>query len=226
MCHHLDLEIISSVLIIIGIDLILGGDNAIVIALACRNLPEKDRNKAIIIGTGLAIVLRSVLTIGALYLLQVPFLQFIGGLLLLWIAFQLLNNQSDNQTKITSNVTIGSVVKTIIFADLVMGLDNVIAVAGAAKGNIYLVIFGLLISVPIVIWGSKLILFIIERFPTFIYFGAGILAYTAGTMILAEERLEYFYMSIPLITKFVPVIAIFVVFASSFFSKKLKYVLD
>ena len=171
----MDLEFLTSVLMIVGIDVVLGGDNAIVIALASRNLPESKRNKAILIGTLLAIVLRIILTILAVYLLDIPFLQLIGGVLLTLIAVNLLTDNSNDLSSIQGKTTLFQAVRTIVFADLVMGFDNVIAIAGAAHGRFLLVIIGLLISIPIIIWGSKLILILMERFPFLIYCGAAIL---------------------------------------------------
>lgn len=183
----MELELITSILIIIGIDIVLGGDNAIVIALACRNLPERHRNKAIIIGTLLAIVCRILLTICAVYLLAIPFLHFIGGVLLVYIAAQLILDQG-NETIVEGRHSLGAAIKTIVVADIVMGIDNVMAVAGAAHGNFYLVIIGLVFSIPIIIWGSKIILVAMEKYPIIIYFGASILCYTAGKMIIFEPK--------------------------------------
>lgn len=203
----LDVELLSQILIIIGIDIVLGGDNAIVIALACRNLPGDKRNKAILLGTGLAIVVRVLLTIIAVYLLMIPYLQLIGGLFLVYIAYNLLSEEGDDVNKIRGGTTLFQAVRTIVVADLVMGFDNVLAVAGAAGGKIILVVAGLLISIPIIVWGSKIILKFMERFPIIIYIGAGILALTAGKMITHEERIKplleaYSYSNyiIPLIT--------------------------
>ena len=203
----MDLELLSQILIIIGIDIVLGGDNAIVIALACRNLPVDKRNKAILLGTGLAIVVRVALTILAVYLLMIPYLQLIGGLFLVYIAYNLLTEDGDDVDKIRGGTTLFQAVRTIVVADLVMGFDNVLAVAGAAHGNIILVVAGLLISIPIIVWGSKIILKFMERFPIIIYIGAGILALTAGKMMTHEERIQpllesysYSYHIIPLIT--------------------------
>lgn len=191
----MDLEFLTSVLMIVGIDVVLGGDNAIVIALASRNLPEAKRNKAILIGTLLAIVLRILLTIIAVYLLDIPFLQLIGGALLTFIAVNLLTDNSNDLSSIQGKTTLFQAVRTIVFADLVMGFDNVIAIAGAAHGRLLLVIIGLLISIPIIIWGSKLILILMERFPLLIYCGAAILSYTAGKMITHEDRLATFFIT-------------------------------
>jgi YjbE family integral membrane protein len=184
-----ELELITSILIIIGIDIVLGGDNAIVIALACRNLPERYRNKAIVIGTLLAILCRIILTVGAVYLLAIPFLQFVGGILLIYIAVQLIMDQGE-ETLVKGSSSLGVAIKTIVVADIVMGIDNVMAVAGAAHGNFYLVIIGLVFSIPIIIWGSKIILVAMEKYPIIIYFGASILCYTAGKMIINEPRVS------------------------------------
>ncbi|HHW39055.1 MAG TPA: TerC family protein [Bacillales bacterium] len=203
----MDFELLSQILIIIGIDIVLGGDNAIVIALACRNLPVNRRNKAILIGTGLAIIVRIALTILAVYLLMIPYLQLVGGLFLIYIAYNLLTEEGDDVNKIRGGTSLFQAVRTIVVADLVMGFDNVLAVAGAAGGKIMLVVVGLLISIPIIVWGSKIILKFMERFPIIIYIGAGILALTAGKMITHEERIQplletysYSYYIIPLIT--------------------------
>lgn len=208
-----------AILIIISIDIVLGGDNAIVIALASRNLPESQRNKAILFGTGLAVVVRILLTILAVYLLTIPYLQLIGGILLVIIALKLLISNDDDTTHIRPSVSLSAAVKTIVFADVVMGLDNVIAVAGAAHGNILLVMIGLLVSVPIIIWGSKLILYLLERFPLLVYVGSSILAYTAGNMIIHEQRLSFFYEQYPLLKASLPFIVIaFVLIIGRLFS--------
>lgn len=182
----MDSELVWSLLTIIGIDIILGGDNAIVVAMACRNLPPHLRNKAIVMGIALAVLARGLLTIGAVYLLSIPYLMAIGGVFLIWIAFRLVQTD-DSHSSMGNNYSIADAIKTIVIADIVMGFDNVIAVAGAAKGNTSLVIAGLIISVPIIIWGSKLILMAMKKFPVIIYIGAGILLYTAGKMIMHEQ---------------------------------------
>ncbi len=218
----MDIELITAILIIIGIDIVLGGDNAIVIALACRNLPEKQRNKAIVLGTMLAIVLRILCTVLAVFLLKIPFLQFVGGCFLLLIAYKLLTDHDDDKSRIKGGVSLSTAVKTIVIADLVMGLDNVIAVAGAAHGRIHLVILGLIISIPIIIWGSKLILYIMERFPIFVYVGAAILAYTAGKMMVHEKKLDYLYEQFKPISEVFPFIVIIVVILIGYLTNKYK----
>jgi YjbE family integral membrane protein len=184
----LETDILTSIFSIIMIDIILGGDNAIVIALACRNLPEKNKNKAIFLGTTLAIVVRILLTVIVVYLLKIPFVMLIGGLMLILISYNLLTENNNHDT-IKGDTTLWGAIRTIVFADLIMGLDNVLAIAGASEGKIYLVMIGLLISVPIIIWGSKVILHFMDRFPILIYLGSGILAFTAGKMITSEEKL-------------------------------------
>ncbi|WP_093137511.1 TerC family protein [Salinibacillus kushneri] len=211
---------IMSILAIIGIDLVLGGDNAIVIALASRNLPRSQRNKAIIWGTGLAICIRVLLTAVALYLLQIPFLKLVGGLLLIYIAIHLLTDDED-EPDIKGSDNLLSAIKTIVFADVVMGFDNVIALAGASGGNIILVIIGLLISVPIIIWGSKIILLFMEKFPILVYIGASILAYTAGEMILGEERLQSLFEQYYALQYILPIATIlFVVIVGQYINQR------
>lgn len=180
-------DFFSALLSIVVIDLVLAGDNAIVIGLAARKLPVQQQRKAVLWGTVGAVVIRSLLTMIAVYLLMVPGLMGIGGALLIWIAYKLLaNDRGHEDVKVAS--TFGEALRTILIADAVMGLDNVLAVAGAAHGSFLLVVIGLAISVPIVVWGSTLILRLIERFPVIIYIGSGVLAFTAGRMIV-EERL-------------------------------------
>lgn len=186
----MDQEFLLSLLMIIGIDLVLGADNAVVIAMACRNLPVIQRNKAIIFGTILAIVVRIVITILAVYLLNIPFLQLIGGVFLLYIAFHLIVGKDDDSNKIKSHSSLWKAVQTIVIADILMGFDNVIAVAGAAQGHMILVAFGLLISIPIIIWGSKFILVLLTKYPLLIYVGGGLLSFTAGKMIIGDDKLQ------------------------------------
>ena len=181
----------QALLAIIIIDLVLAGDNAIVIALAARSLPQQLQKRAIIWGTVGAIVVRSALTLVVVWLLTVPGLKLVGGLLLIWIAVKLLLPQDESQAH-GNAATAGfwGAMKTIVIADAVMGLDNVLAVGGAAQGDYLLVVLGLLISVPIVVWGSTLILKWVERFPIIVYFGAAVLAWTAVTMIISEPLIE------------------------------------
>jgi len=176
---------ILNLLEILLINIVLSGDNAVVIALACRNLPNEYKKKAIFYGTFGAVALRVVLTFVAVYVLTIPFLNFIGGILLVWIAINLLRGEEEGDIK--ANTTLSGAIKTIVIADLVMSLDNVVAVAGAANGSILLIILGLIISIPLIIWGSQILMKIMDRFPIIIIFGAGLLGYTAGEMILKDK---------------------------------------
>jgi YjbE family integral membrane protein len=221
----LDFEFIRQLLIIVGIDIVLGGDNALVIALASRNLPKSQRNKAIFLGTGLAIFMRIMLTIVALYLLKIPYLQLAGGILLIWIAYKLLVEDGGEASKIKGGTTLFQAVRTIVFADIIMGFDNVLAIAGAAHHDISLVIFGLLISIPIIIWGSKIILVLMDRFPILIYFGAGILAYTAGTMITHEEQMLPILENNEMLSIAIPLLTILFVLFSGWVSKSFRFYL-
>jgi YjbE family integral membrane protein len=176
-----------AVLQIIAIDIVLGGDNAVVIALACRRLPEKQRNLGIFWGVFGAIGLRVVLIFFALTLLAIPFLKIVAALLLLWIGIKLLQPEPQrNGHQIDASTTLPGAIKTNIIADAVMSLDNVIAIAGAAKDSIGLVIFGLVVSVPIIVWGSKLVMKLMDRFPIVIVIGAGLLGWIAGDMSVTD----------------------------------------
>lgn len=187
----------GALLAIVVIDLVLAGDNAIVIAMAARNLPDHLRRKAIIWGTAGAVVMRVLMTIGVVWLLQIPGLLLVGGIALLWIAYRLLTQSDDGEAHGVQATTMAAALKTIIIADTVMGIDNVLGVAGAAKGSMALVIIGLLISVPIMVWGSTLALKLIERFPATIFIGAAILVYTAMHMIVTEPIAKPLWDSLP-----------------------------
>jgi YjbE family integral membrane protein len=180
----------SALLAIILIDLVLAGDNAIVIALAARNLPVPLRRKAIIWGTVGAILVRSVMTIGVVWLLKIPGLMLVGGLGLLWVAYKLLVPAQDEDGHGPVASTFWGAMKTIVVADALMGVDNVLGVAGAAHGAFDLVVIGLLISVPIVVFGSSVVLKLVDRFPIIIQLGAAVLAFTAAKMITGEPVLD------------------------------------
>lgn len=183
----------SALLAIVLIDLVLAGDNAIVIALAARSLPPNLQKKAVIWGTVGAIAVRSLMTLGVVWLLQIPGLMLVGGLGLVWIAWRLLVPAGDGGGHEVQATTFLGAMKTIVIADALMGVDNVLGVAGAAQGSFDLVIIGLLISVPIVVWGSALVLKWVERYPAITYVGAGVLAFTAGKMIVAEPLLDAWF---------------------------------
>jgi len=180
---------------IIMIDILLGGDNAVVIALACRKLPPKQRTQGILWGTAGAIVLRIILIFFALQLLAIPFLKIVGALLLVWIGVKLLvPEHSDGHADIAGSDRLWGAVKTVIVADFVMSVDNVIAIAGAAESSgtghgMALVIFGVLVSIPIIVWGSQMVLKLMDRFPVIITFGGMLLGWIAGTMIVTDPVL-------------------------------------
>lgn len=177
---------------IIMIDLLLSGDNAVVIALACRNLPEAQRKKGILYGVGGAIGLRVVLTFFAVGLLALPYLKLVGALLLLWIGIKLIlpEDEEHGDGNIKAEANLWGAVKTIIIADFVMSLDNVLGVAAAAKGEPLLLIFGLLVSIPMIAWSSQLVLKLIDRFAFIIYAGGALLGYVAGEMLVGEAALK------------------------------------
>jgi len=175
-----------AVMQIIAIDIVLGGDNAVVIALASRRLPEAQRKLAIFWGVFGAIALRVVLIFFALKLLQIPYLKIVGAILLFWIGLKLMAPQDEGDHEIDASTNLFGAVKTIIVADAVMSLDNVIAIAGAAKDSIGLVVFGLVVSVPIIVWGSKLVLMLMDRFPVVVVGGAALLGWIAGDMFVHD----------------------------------------
>lgn len=180
----------SALLAIVVIDLVLAGDNAIVIALAARQVPAHLQRKAVIWGTVGAIAVRCLMTVGVVWLLRIPGLMLVGGLGLLWIAYGLLKPQDGKDTHAPAKATFWGAMQTIVVADALMGVDNVLGVAGAAKGSLALVILGLLVSVPIVVFGSTLVLRLVERFPAIVYLGAAVLAYTAAHMVVDEPLLD------------------------------------
>ena len=174
---------------IIAIDILLGGDNAVVIALASRRLPDAQRKKAIFWGMFGAVALRVVLIFFALQLLQIPFLKIVGGLLLLWIGVKLLLPQQEGGHDIAAAASLGGAIRTIVVADAVMSLDNVIGIAAAAKDSLILVVFGLVVSIPIIVWGSRFVLKLMDRFPIVIVGGAALLGWIGGGMITGDAVL-------------------------------------
>ena len=188
---------------IILIDILLGGDNAVVIALACRKLPPKQRMRGILWGTAGAILLRVVLIFFALTLLAIPFLKLVGAALLLWIGVKLRRPEDDDgHAGLPASDRLLAAIKTVIVADFVMSLDNVIAIAGAAEGaggdhKMVLVVFGLLVSIPIIVWGSQLVIKLMERFPMVITFGAALLGWIAGDMAIGDPALAPWVATLP-----------------------------
>ncbi len=174
------------VLQIIGIDILLAGDNAVVIALACRSLPPEQRRMGIILGVAVAIIMRVVFAAGVSVLMGLAFLKLVGGLLLFWIAIKLLLPEEEGEASVGDSGNLWSAVKTIAVADLVMSLDNVVAIAAVAKGNIWLIAFGLIVSIPLIVAGAALILGLLTRYPILIWGGAGLLGWIAGELIHKE----------------------------------------
>lgn len=168
------------------IDLVLSSDNAVVIGMACRGLPRNERKRAILYGTLGAILLRIVLTGMTTWMLDIPLVKAIGGLLLLWIACKLMLGENEELADVSHNQTIGQAVRTIIVADFVMSLDNVLAVGGAAHGDLWLVLLGLAMSIPLLMWGSVWIARVMNRFPSMVIIGGGILTFTAVDMCLQD----------------------------------------
>jgi YjbE family integral membrane protein len=190
----LSLQFLSALLAIIVIDLVLAGDNAIVIALAARNLPPPLQKKAVFWGAIGAVVVRAVLTMAVVWLLKIPGFLLVGGLVLIWIAYHMEEEDGGvGHENVVSATSFRAAIQTIVIADTIMGVDNVLAVAGAAHGSFLLVVIGLLISIPIVMLGSTLILKWIERYPSIIYIGSGVLAWTAAKMITTEGVLAGFF---------------------------------
>lgn len=198
---------------IIFIDLILAGDNAIVVGMAARKLPKSIQKKAIFYGTGGAVALRILATLVVVWLLKVPWLLAVGGVLLIFIAYKVLADE-EKEEKIEAKDSLGAAVRTIIIADAAMGLDNVIAVAGASNQHVVLVVVGLMISVPIVVWGSTIFIKLLNLFPWIAYVGAAVLAYTASHMITKEARLAPVFEDKPILQYgFIAVVVIAVLYA-------------
>jgi YjbE family integral membrane protein len=174
------------VLKIIWINILLSGDNAVVIALACRALPRRQRVWGIILGAAAAVALRVVFTVGLQYVLEIPALRLVGGLLLLWIAIKLLVQEEANEDSVNSSDTLWGAVRTVAIADIVMSLDNVLAIAAAAKGHPWLIGFGLLVSIPLIVAGATLIMALLHKFPVLVWAGAGLLGWIAGELLMED----------------------------------------
>lgn len=203
---------------IIVINMVLSGDNAVVIAMACRNLPVEQRKWGIIWGTAGAVVFRVVLTFVAAWLLQFAYLQIVGGLLLIYIAIHLL--AQDEGEEIEAKNDLISAIKTIIFADVIMSLDNVLGIAAIAGDNFLLLIIGLCVSIPIVVFGATIVLKLMDRFPIIIWIGAGILGYVAGEMFVKDKATVDFFHARPALHSVVPFLGVAVVIVVSYFLRK------
>ncbi|WP_409341303.1 TerC family protein [Paenibacillus sp. MBLB4367] len=199
------------------INIVLSGDNAVVIALASKNLPIEQRKKAIWWGAFGAVGLRLVLTIAAVSLLKVPYIQAAGSFLLMWIAVKLLI-EDEGETNVKEATTLGKAVWTIIVADFVMSLDNVLAIAAAAKNDVAVIILGIGLSIPIIVWGSTLVMKLLHKFPVFVFIGAGILGYTAGEMFIGDKKVsEYFHSD--LLHTLLPIVLALVVIVAGIVKK-------
>ena len=185
---------ISTVIEIIIINVLLSGDNAVVIALACRSLPPEQRKWGILLGSGAAVLLRILFTLVVVQLLALPYLKLIGGLLLLWIAIKLVIDETDN-SNVKAHGSIWNAVQTIAIADAVMSLDNVVAIAAVAKGSMPLIIFGLIIAIPLVVFGSSMLLKLIERFPPLVWAGAALLGWVAGDILSDDSAMVAWFGS-------------------------------
>ncbi|WP_188261607.1 TerC family protein [Azospirillum tabaci] len=212
-------DFMIALLQIIWIDILLSGDNALVIALACRSLPPKQQKIGVFLGTGAAIVLRVLFAVIIAYLLAIPYLKIIGGALLFWIAIKLMLPTEEEAQAEHDGTSAGlwGVVRTIVIADAVMSLDNVIAIAAASHGNTVLLILGLAISIPLIVFGSTLILKAIERLPALVYAGAGLLGYIAAEVILTDPSIHSNVTeSLPVLTGTAPFVAALGVMTAGF----------
>jgi YjbE family integral membrane protein len=211
----------TALLKIIGVNIVLSGDNAVVIALAARSLPAKQQKLAIFWGSAAAIIMRIVLTIFAVALLALPWLKLIGSVLLLWIGVKLLVPEEEDP-EVSASDNLIAAIKTILIADLVMSLDNVIAVAAAAGGSLALLIIGLAISIPLVIFGATLLVKVMERYPIIIVIGAGLIGFVAGEMAWEDKAIEGFTHGFPSAMKYVCAVigAAFVVFLGQWIAKR------
>ena len=206
---------------IIWIDILLSGDNAVLIALACRRLPEHQRRKAILFGTGAAIGLRIIFAIFVVQLLAVPYLKTVGALLLVWIAVKLiLPEDAEEGANVDGASTLPGVIKTIVIADAVMSLDNVIGIGAAAKGHVSLIVFGLAFSIPLIIWGSTFILKMLDRHQWIVYVGGALLGFIAGELVVTDPALAGYMDGVPLINWWLPAFGIVIVLVTGYVLRK------
>ncbi|WNS43800.1 TerC family protein [Paenibacillus sp. MMS20-IR301] len=206
---------------ILMINLVLSGDNAMVIAMASKNLPEKHRKQAVWWGAAGAVGLRCILTFAAVLLLKIPYIEAGGAILLLWISFKLLLEEEE-ELKIEGSSSVWRSVRTILLADFIMSLDNVLAIAGLAKGDLALIVIGIAISIPIVVWGSGIIVGWLHRFPVLVFIGAYILAYTAGNMLLQDAKFgAVLSFLLPTIHSMLPVILGIIVVLTGMFKRRI-----
>ena len=211
---------LTSLFSIVILDLVLAGDNALVIGLAASRLPTHQQKKAIIWGALAAVIIRALATFAVVWLLKIPGLLCIGGLILLYIACHLINNSKKQHRPINASTSLLSALKTIVTADVMMGLDNVLAMAGAAQGNFILITIGLLITVPIIMGGSTICAKLINRFSFLIYLGAGVLAYTAANMITSEPYVSALFAAQPIMKYGIILLLMISVFSTKIFCRK------
>jgi len=212
-------EYIWAVFSIIVADLILAGDNALLIGLACRGLPPELKRRAVVWGVAGAVVLRIFFTSIVVYLMLVPFLRAAGGLVLGWIALKLLVRKEET-VKVNPAASFAGAVRTIIMADLVMSFDNMLAVAGAARGHVELVVFGLLLSIPILFVGSQAIAWLVERYPVFLYAGAGVLTWVAGTMVAEDPAVHPLLAPWPALDYLIPLAVTAVILPAGWYLRR------
>lgn len=224
MALPVDQSFVVNVLKIVVIDLVLSGDNAVVIAMAVKNLPSDVRNRAAIVGATGAVALRIGFTAAAAMLLNVPFLQSIGGVILFWIAYKLLIEEEEGEETPGEIRDFWEAVRIIVLADLVMSLDNILAVGGASEGNLFLMIFGLAFSIPLVLFGSSLLAALLNRWPALAYVGSGILAWTAGRMVVHDNIVNSWLapLHIPQMEFLLPGVATAVVVMAGFLASRRK----
>ncbi len=218
--EHLSSELFMSVISIILIDLVLGGDNAIVIGMAARNLPRNMQKQVIILGTIGAVIIRIIATVVIVWFLKIPGIQLVGGLVLLFIAYKLVRDKKKETCTEKECTGFWSAIGTIMIADAAMGIDNILAVAGAAHGSMLVVIFGLAVSIPIVVWGSTLVIKLIDRFPVIIYAGAAVIAYTAAGMIIKEPWIAQQLIGYPALNWIIVIVAVIGIILSGLITKK------
>ena len=220
-----DIHTWTALLEIIGVNIVLSGDNAVVIALACRTLPPKQQRLAILFGAAGAIVLRALLTVFAAMLLARPYLKLVGGALLVWIAVKLLLPEDDGDGETGDKSGMFAAIKTIVIADLVMSLDNVLGVAAVAQGDVVLLVLGLLISMPLIIYGSTVIMRLMGRFPVLITLGAALLGYVAVEMAVSDPvAVPWIEAHVPLLHRLAPAAgAVLVVLAGKYFAQRQKH---
>ena len=192
----MDTTFALAVLQIIWINILLSGDNAVVIALACRSLTPHQRKWGVIFGAGAAVILRIIFTVIVAKLMAIPYLKLIGGVLLFWIAVKLLIDETD-ESDVKESKTVWTAVQTVVVADIVMSLDNVVAIAAAAKGDMWLIVFGLILSVPLIVFGATLIITLLQRYPVLVWAGAALLGWIAGELIASDPFWHTLFPSVP-----------------------------